>query len=90
MSNQKRMALSLKPEARAAIFDLADALEQPASTVVSTLLLEMAPQLHDLAKIARHTKNGKKSAAKRALVHMMGDTMGALMAEQLPLRGVKK
>jgi len=84
------MALTLPPSTEAAINELAEALEKPAASVVVDLLGEMAPQLLDLAKIARHTKAGKKSAAKRALQHMMGDAMAEIMtAQQLPLKGTK-
>lgn len=79
------MALTLDPAARAALDDLGDATGKPASTIAAGLLLEMAPQLHDMAKIVRLTNSGKKAAAKRALVHMMGEGMARVLSEQLPL-----
>ena len=86
---QRRMALTLSAEAEAAIFDLADAIGKPAATIAAELLAEMAPQLHDVAKIARLSQQGKKNAAKRALVHMVGDGMASILQEQLPLPGTK-
>lgn len=85
----KRMALTLDPAARAALDDMADAIGKPASTVAAEMLLEMAPQLHDAAKVVRLSKSGKTAAAKRALVHMLGEGMAQIMAEQLPLPGTK-
>lgn len=81
------MALTLTPEVEAALFDLADAVGKPAATVAVELLREMAPQLHDLAKISRLAKEGKASAAKRALRHMVGDAMAEVLHDQLPLPG---
>lgn len=83
------MALTLSPEAQAALADLADATGKPASTIAAEMLLEMAPQLHDAAKIIRLSRAGKKAAAKRALTHMLGDGMAAIMSEQLPLKGTR-
>jgi len=79
------MALTLSPEAEAALFDMADAVGKPAATIAAELLREVAPQLHDVAKIARLSQQGKAAAAKRALVHMVGDGMAQLMHDQLPL-----
>lgn len=86
---QKRMALTLDPIARAALDDMADATGRPASTVAAELLREVAPQLHDSAKIIRLSQAGKTAAAKRALVQMVGSGMASIMAEQLPLPGTK-
>lgn len=85
----RRMALTLDPAARAALDDMAEATGRPASTVAAELLLEMAPQLHDAAKVIRLSKSGKTAAAKRALVHMLGDGMAQVLSEQLPLPGTK-
>jgi hypothetical protein len=85
----RRMALTLAAETQDALADLADATGKPASTIAAELLLEMAPQLHDAAKIIRLSRAGKKAAARRALTHMLGDGMAAIMAEQLPLPGTK-
>lgn len=79
------MALTLSAEAEAALADLADATGKPAATIAAELLKEVAPQLHDVAKIARLSQQGKAAAAKRALVHMVGDGMAQLMQDQLPL-----
>lgn len=79
------MAMTLAPEAQAALADMADAVGKPASTIAAELLLEMAPMLHDAAKVSRLARSGKKTAAKRALTHMLGDGMAAILSEQLPL-----
>jgi hypothetical protein len=78
------MAITLSEEAHAAIYDLADALGKPASKVAAELLQEMVPQLQGLAKISRASKAGNKAAAKRALQHMLGDSLAELMADQQP------
>lgn len=83
-TKRPRMALSLPDEVHHAVYDLADALDKPASKVVTELLQEMLPQLQGLAKVARAAKAGNKAAAKRALVHMMGDSMAQLVAETQP------
>lgn len=83
MPTQKpRLALTLPPHVRAAVDDLADAMQKPASTVVSQLLEEMVPQLEGMAKVARAAKSGNKVAAKRALQHMFGDAMAEVLVEQ--------
>lgn len=84
------MALTLSPEAEAALADMADATGKPAATIAAELLREVAPQLHDVAKIARLSQQGKNAAAKRALVHMVGDGMASILNEQLPLTPPKK
>lgn len=81
---QRRMALTLPDEVRNAVSDLADALQKPAATVVTELLQEMVPQLHDLAKLARHTKAGKAGAAKQVLRHMIGDAAAELASINQP------
>lgn len=83
------MALTLSAQAQAALADMADATGKPSATIAAELLLEMAPQLHDAAKIIRLSKAGKKAAAKRALTHMLGDGMASIMSEQLPLKGTR-
>lgn len=84
------MALTLTPDVEAALHDLADAVGKPAATVAAELLREVAPQLHDLAKITRLAQQGKGAAAKRALVHMVGDSMAHILNEQLSLPGTSK
>jgi phenylpyruvate tautomerase PptA (4-oxalocrotonate tautomerase family) len=79
-----RLALTPSPELRAALEELAQALGQPPATIAVQLLIEVIPQMQGLAKIARAAKAGNKAAAKRALVHMIGDAMGEIMAKQQP------
>lgn len=83
-SKHPRMALTLPDHVRDAIYDLADAMGKPASKVVAELLEEMVPQLEGLAKVARAARSGNKPAAKRALMHLLGDGMAELMAQQQP------
>lgn len=83
-SQKPRIALTLPPELRTALYDLADAWEKPAATIATELLVEMIPQLEGLAKMTRAVKAGNKSQAKRALVHMVGDQFANLMASQTP------
>lgn len=78
------MALTLPEDLDRAIFNLADAVGKPAAQVVTQLLQEMVPQLEGLAKIHRATREGNKVAAKRALQHMMGDTMAEVIASTQP------
>jgi predicted DNA-binding protein len=83
-SRNPRLALTVPPDVRAAIDELAEAVGKPSSTVVVELLAEMVPQMQGLAKVARAAKSGNKAAAKRALAHMLGDSMAELMAVQQP------
>lgn len=87
----RRMALSLKPDLEAALFDLADALDKPAATLATELLSEMIPQLEGMAKFARLAKQGKQAAAKKALSHAIGDSLAALLVEdrQMLLPGTR-
>ncbi len=78
-SPHTRMALTLSAELRAALFDLAEAWEKPASTVATELLTEMIPQLEGMAKLARVAKSGNTAAVKRALAQMVGDSMAGMM-----------
>ncbi len=83
-TRKTRMALTLTPELEAALDDLAEALGKPAATLAVELLHELIPQLEGLAKVARAAKSGNKAAAKRALVHMVGDNMAELMSMHQP------
>lgn len=85
-TTRPRIAITPSDALREALEALGDALERPVSTVAVQLLEEMTPQLVDLAKVARHTKAGKKAAAKRALQHMVGNAL----AEQLELMKASK
>lgn len=76
------MALTLPDDLRDCLDDLALALEKPAATLAVDFLREMIPQFQGLAKIARAAKRGDKAAAKRALVHMVGDNMAEMMGMQ--------
>jgi len=78
------MAMTVPDKLSTALADLADALEKPAATVAMELLTEMIPQIEGLAKLTRAAKSGNKEAAKRALVHMVGDNLAEMMASQQP------
>jgi len=79
-----RLALTPSPALRAALEDLSEALNKPPATLAADLLTEMIPQLEGIAKIARATKAGNKAAAKKALQHMIGDSMAEVIAQQQP------
>ncbi len=79
-----RLALTPPPELRAALEELAAATGQPPATIAVQLLVEVIPQLLGLAKIARAAKAGNAAAAKRALAHMVGDSLAEVMAKQQP------
>jgi hypothetical protein len=79
-----RLALTPPPALRAALEDLAEAMEKPPATIAVELLVEMIPQLQGLAKIARYAKAGKKEAAKRALQHMVGDSFAEVLTSAQP------
>lgn len=83
-SQHRRLILTLPPEIDEAIDRCAAAFDKPRAGVVTDLLREMVPTLNDLAKIAEHTKANRKSAAKRALQHMVGDKLAELMTEMQP------
>jgi predicted DNA-binding protein len=92
-TTKRRMALSLPQDLEAALVDLADAVGKPVATVAVELLTELVPQMEGLAKYARAAKAGNQAAAKRALVHMMGDAMAEVMTAtqgELPLTDAKK
>lgn len=83
-SQKPRIALTLPPATSRALADLADALGKPIATVATEMLTEMVPQLEALAKFTRVAKSGNAAATRRALVHMVGDNMADLMAQQQP------
>jgi len=80
-SPNRRLILTVPPSLDEAIDLLSEALDLPRSAVVVNLLQEMEPQLRDLAKYATAVKTNRRSAAKRALQHMVGNAL----AEQLQL-----
>jgi len=83
-SNKPRIALTVSPELQVALFNLSEAVGRPVATLVVELLEDMIPQLEGLAKIARAAKSGNKAAAKRALQHMLGDSLAEVAAGQQP------
>lgn len=83
-SQKPRLALTLPPELQVALNDLAEAVGKPVSRVTTEILVEMIPQLQGLAKFSRAAKSGNVAAAKRAMVHMLGDNMAEMMAMQQP------
>ncbi len=79
-----RMMITLSPELAVALGGLGDALGRPPATIAREMLVEIIPQLEGLTKLAIAAKSGNKVAAKRALVHMMGDNMAEIMSMQQP------
>lgn len=94
MPTQKpRCNVTLKPHVRDALQAFSDEVGKPVATVVANLLEEMVPQLDGLTKIAKATKAGNKSAATKALRHLMGDGMANLLQQhqrELDLAGKAK
>lgn len=84
VDTRRRVALTLPPELLEALDGLATALGRPMATVVSETLVELIPQFEGLTKLAIASKAGNKAAAKRALVHMLGDNMAEMMQMQQP------
>lgn len=83
-SRLPRLSLTISDELRDALQSISEATGKPVATLTVELLTEMIPQLEGLAKMARAAKSGNKAAAKRALVHMVGDQMAELMASTQP------
>ncbi len=83
-SQKPRVALTLTPELYAAIKDLGDALGKPVATVLVDFLVELIPELHGIAKMARMAQSGNKAATRRALAHMVGDQYAQVMTMQQP------
>ena len=83
-SQKPRIALTLPPELAKAVNEMAEALEKPAATLLVEMLVELIPQLEGITKMARAAKTGNKAAVKRALVHMVGDNMAAMLSAQQP------
>jgi predicted DNA-binding protein len=83
-SQKPRIALTLSSELHASLFDLSKALGRPMATITVEFLEELIPQFEGITKIAKATKVGNKAAAKRAMVHMLGDNMAEMMAMQQP------
>lgn len=81
-SQKPRVAVTLDPSINAALDAMAEVVGKPKATVIADLLLEMLPQIEGITKIARASRAGNKAAAKRALVHMVGDGMAELIAAQ--------
>lgn len=78
-SQKPRIALTLSNELRDALTDLGTVIGKPVATVAVDLLTEMIPQIVGITKVARASKAGNTAAAKRALVHMVGDNMAEMM-----------
>jgi len=83
-SQKPRLALTVSPELQLALANLAEALGKPAATVAAEMLQELIPQFEGLTKFAKAAKSGNKVAAKRAMAHMLGDSMADMMAMQQP------
>lgn len=81
-SQKPRVAVTIDPATDSALDALAEVLGKPKATVIADLLQEMLPQLEGITKIARATKAGNTAAAKRALVHMVGDGMAEILTGQ--------
>jgi hypothetical protein len=90
-SQKPRLALTLPPELEVALSDYAEAVGKPVSAATVEMLVQLIPQFEGLTKFAIAAKSGNKAAAKRALVHMVGDNMAELMQmQQADLLGKKR
>lgn len=78
----RRLQVALPDSLSEALSDLADAQARPVSKVIVALLVEMEPQIRDLAKYARCVKFGKMDEAKQALMHLFGNSMAELLTEE--------
>lgn len=86
MPTQKpRIALTLDDELLFALAELADAQNKPISQTIVELLKEIQPQIEGLSKLIVHAREGNKAAAKRALSHMVGDSLASVLSQQLEL-----
>ena len=83
-SQKPRLALTLPPELDAALTSFAQAVGRPVSSVTVEMLMQLIPQFEGLTKYAHAVKAGNATAAKRAIVHMVGDNMAEMMAMQQP------
>jgi len=79
-----RVALILPPETREAFVALSKALGKPLGATIIELLVEMTPQIRDLARMAAQVKAGKALAAKRTLAHMIGDAAAQIVSAGQP------
>lgn len=84
-TRKRRLQLSLPDDLTVSLVALSRALDRPVATIVVSLLVELQPQLDGLTKVYVAARSGNKVAAKRALVHMVGDNLAELMAQQLEL-----
>lgn len=80
----RRLMLSVPPELDGTLDRLAAATDKPRATLVTDLLLEMRPQLDDLARVIGNVRSGRVAAAKQALRHMMGNAFAEMMTAQQP------
>jgi predicted DNA-binding protein len=88
-TRKARIALALPDDLKVTLDALSEATGKPVASVVVQLLVEVQPQLQGLVKVLNAAKAGNKAAAKRALTHMVGDTLGEMMALQLDLPTTK-
>lgn len=78
----RRIQVSLPASLEDALAELAEVQEKPISKAIVSLLVEMEPQIRDLAKFARFMKQGKVEEAKQALAHLFGNNMAELLLEE--------
>jgi predicted transcriptional regulator len=84
-TKRHRIALTPSDELNATLLRLAEAMDKPVSRTITDLLDELRPQLDGLTKLMQHAKAGNKAGAKKALMNMVGDTLGILLTDQLEL-----
>ena len=89
-SGYRRITISLPPEVDAAILALAKVQGIPQAKIVQDVLVEFAPTMVHLAKLHQQIQEGKKLDAKQTIQHMLGDSMAALLSEQMQIEPAKK
>ena len=87
-TSKPRMMITLDPETKAVLDDLAEAVGRPVATVVSSLLDEVRDQLSSTAAMTRAARAGNSKGVKQILTHMVGSAAAEMMtASQTELFG---
>lgn len=81
---RRRLMLAVPPDLDKTIDRLAEVTGKPRATLVIDLLSEMRTSLDDLARVLVNVRQGRTTAARRALQHMMGNAFADVMASQQP------
>lgn len=80
-SAKPRMVLTLPESTHAALFELAKAMGKPAATIAAEILVDAAPNLRELARIARHLKVSPAGGVAEMAATLARISDGAKQAE---------